>query len=122
MNNYTYYNRNPQNMHKSDCVCRAISTAMDMDYYEVEDLLYKNSKYQSCDTLTKSCYRNLLEKEFGLQSHYGRGRTVREIAYRYPHNRVIMRVYGHLTTSVNGECLDTFDCTDEIVDEYWVIY
>ena len=69
--NYTYYNRNPQNMHKSDCVCRAISTAMDMDYYEVENLLYKNSKYQSCDTLTKSCYRNLLEKEFGLQSHYG---------------------------------------------------
>ena len=122
MKNYTYYNRNPQNMHKSDCVCRAISTAMDMDYYEVEDLLYKNSKYQSCDTLTKSCYRNLLEKEFGLKSHYGRGRTVQEIAYRYPHNRVIMRVCGHLTTSVNGECLDTFDCTDEIVDEYWVIY
>lgn len=73
-------------------------------------------------TSSYSCYRNLLEKEFGLQSHYGRGRTVREIAYRYPHNRVIMRVYGHLTTSVNGECLDTFDCTDEIVDEYWVIY
>ena len=119
--NYTYYNRNPKNMHKSDCVCRAISTAMDMDYYEVEDLLYKNSKYQSCDTLTKSCYRNLLEKEFGLQSHYGRGRTVREIAHRYPHNRVIMRVYGHLTTSINGECLDTFDCTDEVVDEYWIV-
>ena len=121
MARFIYYNRNPQNKHKSDCVCRAISTAMDMDYYDVEDLLYKNSKYNSCDKLTKSCYRSLLENNFGLQSKYGRGKTVQEIASMYPHNRVIMRIYGHLTTSVNGESLDTFDCTQEIVDEYWVV-
>ena len=119
--NYTYYNRNPKNRMENDCVCRAISTALDIDYYEVKYLIYKNSKNNSCDALTKSCYRSLLENEFGLKSHFGRGRTVQEIAYHYPHNRVIMRVYAHLTCSLYGRPYDTFDCTGDIVDEYWVV-
>ena len=106
---------------ENDCVCRAISTALDIDYYEVKYLIYKNSKNNSCDALTKSCYRSLLENEFGLKSHFGRGRTVKEIAYRYPHNCVIMRVYAHLTCSLYGRPYDTFDCTGDIVDEYWVL-
>ena len=63
----------------------------------------------------------LLENDFGLKSHYGRGKTVAEIAHRYPRNNVIMRVYAHLTSSVCGNVYDLFDCTEEIVDEYWVV-
>lgn len=120
--NYIYYNINPKNEIKQDCVCRAISLAMDMNYYDVEYLLNRNASNQSCDTLVKSCYRQLLEGEFGLKSHKGHRRSVKEVACRYPNNRLIMRVQGHLTASLYGECLDTFDCTGEIVDEYWVIY
>ena len=80
-----------------------------------------DSNYNSCDAIVKSCYRYLLENNFGLKSHYGRGKTVAEIAHRYPHNNVIMRVYAHLTSSVCGNVYDLFDCTEEIVDEYWVV-
>ena len=118
---YVYYNRNPHNINEEDCVCRAISTAMDMDYYDVADLLALNGESQSCDMLTKSCYRRVLERKFGLKSHYGNGKTVNEVARMYPYNRVIMRVYAHLTCSLYGKVYDTFDCTDEMVDEYWIV-
>ena len=119
---FIYYNRNPEGIDNADdCVCRAISTALDLDYYEIKRLLHKNSNYNSCDAILKSCYRHLLENDFGLKSHYGRGKTVAEIAHRYPHNNVIMRVYAHLTSSVCGNVYDLFDCTEEIVDEYWVV-
>lgn len=118
---YTYYNKNPLKNIENDCVCRAISTALDRDYYEIEDLLYQNSNKCDCNMLTKSCYRQLLERHFGLKVHNGKGRTVEEIAYSYPNNNVIMRVYGHLTCSIKGEVIDIFDCSNEIVDEFWVV-
>lgn len=92
-------------------VCRAISTAMDMDYYDVANLLALNGESQSCDMLTKSCYIRVLERKFGLKSHYCNGKTVNEIARMYPDNRVIMRVCAHLTCSLYGKVYDTFDCS-----------
>ena len=119
---FVYYNRNPKgDDNANDCVCRAIATALELNYYDVDYMLYNNSKQQSCDSLTKDCYRKLLENDFGLKSHFGYGKTVNEIARRYSHNRVIMRIYAHLTTSLYGTVYDIFDCTNEIVDEYWVI-
>lgn len=118
---YTYYNKNPHKNIENDCVCRAISTALDRDYYEIEDLLYQNSNKCDCDMLTKSCYRKLLERHFGLKAHSGNGRTVEKIAYLYPYCNVIMRVYGHLTCSINGNLTDIFDCSHEIVDEFWIV-
>lgn len=118
---YTYYNKNPRKNIENDCVCRAISTALDLDYYDVERLLYRNSNKCNCDMLTKSCYRKLLEKDFRLKAHRGNGFTVKEIAYSHPNNNVIMRVYGHLTCSIRGEIKDIFDCSNEKVDEFWVV-
>lgn len=120
---YTYYNLNPRgSINSNDCVCRAIAFALDRDYYEIEDLLYKNSQKCECEELTKSCYRNLLENYFGLSASRGFGRTVQQIANIFPYNKVIMRVHGHLTASdFGGKITDIFDCSNEIVDEFWVV-
>ena len=120
---YTYYNLNPLGSDvENDCVCRAISFALNQNYYEIEDLLYKNSQKCDCEALTKSCYRNLLEKHFGLFARRGYGRTVQQIANTFPNNRVIMRLNGHLTASdFGGIVKDIFDCSNEIVDEFWVV-
>lgn len=118
---YIYYNRNPEGTVKNDCVCRAISLALNENYYIVDHLLRTNSNINSCDKLTKSCYRGLLEDYYGLIPRYGNDMTVEEVALLYPHNRVIMRVYAHLTCSINGNIYDIFDCSKDIVDEYWII-
>ena len=118
---YIYYNRNPVGTIKNDCVCRAISLAVNENYYVVDHLLRDNSNINSCDKLTKSCYRELLENYYGLIPRYGNGMTVQEVARMYPHNRVIMRVYAHLTCSINGKVYDIFDCSKDVVDEFWVV-
>lgn len=100
---------------------RAISLATGEDYGYIYYLLYDNAETNSCDMLNKGCYRQILEEHFGLKPRYGRGRTVDEIAKKYRDNRVIMRTQGHLTSSVNGDCFDIWDCRSDVVDLFWVV-
>ena len=55
---FIYYNANPKNEKVGDCVVRAISLALDIDYDIVVKLLINNSKYFNCDLLVKDCYVN----------------------------------------------------------------
>lgn len=72
--------------------------------------------------LTKTCYRKVIEDHFGLYPKSGNGRTVGDIAKKYSGDKVLMRVSGHLTCSCYGQVCDTWDCSDKIVDEYWVVW
>ena len=44
-----------------------------------------------------------------------------EVAKKYPHNKVIIRIEGHLTMSENGVVYDLWDCTHKSVDCYWIV-
>lgn len=119
---FVYYNANPQKIETSDCVIRAISFGLDIDYYKVIDMLIENSNYFNCDALVKSCYGTLLSLDFGLERYWGMGRTVKEIAEDFKGNKTIMRIKGHLTASdINGNVVDIWDTSDEIVDTFWVV-
>ena len=48
-------------------------------------------------------------------------KTVSDIATEFPRNKVIVRVDAHLTASVYGTILDIWDCSDELVDCYWIV-
>ena len=48
-------------------------------------------------------------------------RTVGKLSHRRDDEKLIIRVDGHLTYSIFGEVLDIWDCSDEIVDCYWVV-
>lgn len=43
------------------------------------------------------------------------------VANRFCDNIVIMRVDGHLTVAMYSQILDIWDCSDELVDVYWLI-
>lgn len=118
---FRYYNLNPKNKNENDCVCRAIALATGADYNIVNMLLYKNARKCDCDMLTKSCYRKVIEDHFGLVPRNGNRKTVGDIAKKYAHDKVLMRISGHLTCSCYGQVLDTWDCSDKIVDEFWVV-
>ena len=121
MNNYIYYNRNPKKETLPDCVTRAISTALNLDYYEVQDMLLANGEYYSCDQLCVACYEKLLTLDLGLEQYYGNGKSVQEIAYDFQDNILLLRVDGHLTCSLYGNVYDIFNCTNEIVTHFWVV-
>ena len=119
---YRYYNRNPGKIEEEDCVCRAISTALGIRYDAASRLLDLSAEVNRCDTLCVCCYRYLLTDLFCLDGYStNREVTVAEVAADHPNDKVIIRVDGHLTCSINGVVLDIWDCTDELVDCFWVV-
>ena len=110
---YRYYNRNPDKVKEEDCVCRAISTALGIRYDAASRLLDLSAEVNQCDTLCVCCYRYLLSDILCLDGYTVDGSvTVADVAADHPNDRVIIRVDGHLTCSINGVVLDIWDCTE----------
>ena len=122
MSDYTYYNLNPNREEREDCVIRAIGLGSGLQYYTVENLLYLIADKCECEMLNVECYRTLLEDIFEYKVFYcNHGETVGDIAKKYNNNIVIIRIQGHLTSSVYGHIFDIWDCSDKIVDRFWVV-
>lgn len=118
---FKYYNANPSGTTMPDCVTRAISLALDVDYYEVVYELMKNGKYYDCEDLCISCYENLLDCKYNLPHYKGSGKSVQQVINENPNDTLIIRMDGHLTCAINGLSYDIFDCTDYICTDYWVV-
>ena len=119
---YKYYNRNPKDLKIKDCVCRAISTATGLRYEAVDNLLDITAKENSCDKLCVCCYNKLLEETLCYDKYdCNFNKTVYQLASEHPKHILIIRVDSHLTTSIYGTVLDIWDCSDELVDCYWII-
>lgn len=121
-NHYKYYNHNPNNIKIKDCVCRAISTAIGLRYEAVDNLLELTADNYDCDKLCVCCYNKLLEEVLC----YDRidcdfEKTVEQVAIENSRNKVIIRVDAHLTTAIYGNILDIWDCSEELVDCYWIV-
>ena len=122
MHSYKYYNRNPNRLHLKDCVCRAISTATGLCYEAVHNLLDITATQYNCEKLCVCCYHNLLEDILCYpRFECNFKKTVQEVSFEYPKNKLIIRVKEHLTSSINGTILDIWDCSDELVDCFWIV-
>jgi hypothetical protein len=118
---YRYYNQNPNGYHIPDCVIRAISLAMGISYYEVISLLHLNAERYNCDELCVCCYEKLLDFDFDLPHYYGNGNTAQEVALDFPENILLLRMSGHLSCSIRGEIWDIWNCSDEIITDFWIV-
>ena len=118
---FVYYNANLNHEIVGDCVVRAISTALDLDYNYILQELYKISNYFNCDMLVKDCYSILLNEKYNLPMYDGKGNKVWKVAKDFSDKNLIMRVDGHLVASKNGNVYDTWDSSHEIVDVFWIV-
>lgn len=119
---YRYFNRNPHLTEEEDCVCRAISTALGIRYNAANNLLSIAAAENDCEKLCVCCYHHLLEDILCLNwRDCGYSQTVGEIAESFPHHKILLRIDGHLTCSIYGTVLDIWDCTDEMVDCFWIV-
>lgn len=121
MADYIYHNVSPNGQRRNDCVVRALSLGLDINYFDVEDLLIEIGDYYECEELCVCCYKYLLENIIGLKPYNGNNRTVDEIVEENPDCILIIRVEGHLTCAIRGAIYDIFDPSDMIVDRYWIV-
>ncbi len=119
---YQFKNVNPLGKKELDCVNRAISGALNKNYYEVKNKLELVGALFNCEKLCVCCYKFLLNNVYNLEriEEY-QGLTIKEFMKYNPYGTFIIRVDGHLTHCKDGICYDIFDCTDEIVDIVWQV-
>lgn len=121
MPDYKYYNRNPENFNMNDCVCRAISTVSGLSYETTNRLLTRIAKKYDCDKLYCSCYSHLLTHVFGYEKYICKtDKTIADVIHDFPNNKLIIRIKGHLTAAIKGKIYDTWDCSDKLVDCFWI--
>lgn len=119
---FVYYNARPDGEREEDCVCRAITLATGLRYETVEKLLDMTAACYECDALFVDCYSRLLEDVFGyIGVKCFHAETVEEIARAYPNNKVLIRINGHLTVALSSFVFDTWNCSQELADRYWVV-
>ena len=119
---YKYYNVNPNGYHIPDCVPRAITTATNLGYYEVIKLLKNNADIYDCDELCVCCYEKLLDYDFNFPHYTSKDKTAKEVALDFKNDIVILRMDGHLSVSLYGIIHDIWDCSEEIITDFWVVY
>lgn len=122
MSDYAYHNENVYGIEEEDCVTRAISLAAKLPYLAVGKLLDMCAVYYDCDKLTCDCYGRLLSEILNYPVRYcDFQETVGEVIDKFPLNTLIIRIDGHLTASVAGVLTDIWDCSNELVDKYWIV-
>lgn len=118
---FRFYNANPENKITSDCVIRAISLALNMEYSDTVELLIEHSNFFNCDMLVKDCYGSLLDNYFLLSKYKGWNQKVGEIVDNLSDCILILRIEGHLTCAIYGVIYDIWDTSNEPVDVFWIV-
>lgn len=81
-----------------------------------------SSDCYECETLNVNCYNNLLEHTFKLpRLDCNFKKTVKDVSLEYGNNKLIIRIKEHLTSSLYGFIFDIWDCSNELVDCFWIV-
>lgn len=126
-NIFTYHNQNPYNKITSDCVPRAISFALGLDYAAVVKEMAEIQCLTGIDI--RDNREDLLLKRYGydkqpmLKHHDNTKYTLKEFVRRFPKGTYLIHMPHHLTVVKDGKNYDIFDCTKTTVKlgNYWII-
>lgn len=120
-----YFNANPRNKHTTDCVVRAICTALEQDYETtVRELteLYLKTGY---DASEKRCYGKYLElKGWKKQPQPRKANNTKYTGEEFCkifHGTCVAHIGGHhLVCIKDKKVLDIWDSTEGCIGNYWV--
>lgn len=121
---FKFYNPNPNRHAVGDCVIRAISKLLDMDWnatyaaislqgYKMKDMPSSNAVWGEY-LLSQGYIPELIPCQFDNPSC-----TVRDFVKAHSSGRFLLFIGGHVVAVVNGDYFDTWDSGDEIPLFYW---
>lgn len=122
MAKYQFLNINPLGELEEDCVCRAISLALDEDYCKIQNKLHLVADLFECEMLCICCYKYLLDEVYGLERiEEFSGMTIDEFLHYHPEGTYLIRIDNHLTCAIDGTVLDIWDCTNHEIRLIWKV-
>lgn len=119
------YNRHPKGIKTTDCVVRAISTAMNIDYMDLRKDLNRKKRewgftsYKDTKFLYKffEGYPRLIFKAIKGEPRI-KGSDFTEL---HSKGTFVLKMAGHITCVIDGIILDTWDCSYRSVYTAWKI-
>ena len=125
---FTFYNANPHNRITTDCVIRALSTALNIPYNQVVMDMAELQCKTGFDPSTPNTYTKYLEKHGSIKypqlKHIdGTKYMVKEFVDLHPTGTYLLNLAHHLTTLRDGKIYDIWDCYryGKTVGNYWKI-
>jgi hypothetical protein len=136
---YIHYNDNPFNLDTGDCVIRAISTALNYNWFMVHDeLSFLSRKMADMPSSNRVWKQYLKEKGYAeevIETHCPNCLTLIDFCRSHPQGRYILStaeytkardnliVTGtHLVAVIDGDYYDTWDSGDDIPLSHFYIY
>ena len=122
---FTFHNANPKGkLRAADCVPRAISTATGISWEEATRVLTEEAIKQYAVLNEKSVYDKWLTQNGWTKNKQPRKAdntkyTVEEFAAINDKGTYVVGVANHLTVVVDGQILDTWNCSYKTVGNYW---
>lgn len=116
---FIYYNANPKGNNISDCVLRAISVLTGKTWREVNDELSYLAGNEGLMFENVEFVENYLDKRYRRECRYSK--TVGEFANEHPNGKYAVSMNNHITAVVNGDIVDTFDCSYRIMRCAWKV-
>lgn len=124
---FRYFNNNPKGLHQSDCIVRAISNVLLQDYcYVCRELANLQCDTGLADVALIDKYMQLNDHIKMLKPHHSDGRSYKgsefvKSTYTCGHRRILANIgRGHITSIVDGKIEDTWDCSNNIIGNYWI--
>lgn len=116
---YKFYNENPLGLFEDDCSIRSLSCATNRSWDDV---------YDELSNLAQEKGTMMDDREFiidYLDSRYERvpylPYKVGEIGIYYPNNVILATMKGHICCIKYGIIYDTFNPSNRILEEAWIV-
>lgn len=116
---YDFYNANPLGLYEDDCVIRAISCALNKSWDQVYDELSDEAQVRGTLLDKKDFVRGYLNDHF--QRISSPPYKVYQVAENFKNNIVLCTMRGHIVCIKYGRILDTFDPSDRVVEDVWLV-
>lgn len=117
------YNANPHNDNIDDCVIRAISKALNKDYWDVFDKLcdVADTYFNSDEINTMKVFHKYLDMLGYECREMTTKMTVKQFSEQFYKGTYLLLVNGHMTVCVNGNIYDTWNSSKYKVQFIWVV-
>ena len=120
---YVFYNPNPKHRSTIDCVIRAISKLMDVDwdtaYIKIMIQGFIDKSMPSSDSVWGNYLKNNGYRKTMLPDTCPDCYTIRRFCEDHPYGRFLLKTTGHVVAVCNGDYYDTWDSGDEIPIYYF---
>lgn len=118
MNYWHRYNPNPLENRVEDCVQRAISAALDVDWDTASDMVHDMAKSMGLPEHTDAAWGAILRRNGFYRAIIPNTcpdcYTVADFCREHPHGVYVLKTTGHVVTVIDGQVWDTWDSTGEI--------